>query len=130
MHIQNVDIITQYRPEVLRLRHSKNQNSIPKTTVINLQPKAQKAPRPPRQPDVRDYQFFPPDLFELLDREGIVIYYFCKVETFSNDTHRTYNDHIKSKYSVSKSTTKYRSITHWRILKRPKKRLNRKLMMQ
>ena len=94
------------------------------------EPKAQKAPRPPRQPDVRDYQFFPPDLFELLDREGIVIYYFCKVETLSNDTHRTYNDHIKSKYSVSKSTTKYRSITHWKILKRPKKRLNRKLMMQ
>ena len=43
------------------------------------EPKAQKAPRPPRQPDVRDYQFFPPDLFELLDREGIVIYRYSKV---------------------------------------------------
>jgi len=36
---------------------------------VTSEPKAQKAPRPPRQPDVRDYQFFPPDLFELLDRE-------------------------------------------------------------
>ena len=36
---------------------------------FSSEPKAQKAPRPPRQPDVRDYQFFPPNLFELLDRE-------------------------------------------------------------
>ena len=37
--------------------------------IFSSEPKAQKAPRPPRQPDVRDYQFFPPELFELLDRE-------------------------------------------------------------
>ena len=33
------------------------------------------APRPPKQPNVQDFQFFPPRLFELLDRE---IYYFRK----------------------------------------------------
>ena len=27
------------------------------------------APRPPKQPNVQDYQFFPPRLFELLDKE-------------------------------------------------------------
>lgn len=34
-----------------------------------------KAPRPPKQPIVQDFQFFPPRLFELLDQE---IYYFRK----------------------------------------------------
>ena len=33
------------------------------------------APRPPKQPNVQDYQFFPPRLFELLDME---IYAFRK----------------------------------------------------
>ena len=33
------------------------------------------APRPPKQPNVQDFQFFPPRLFELLDRE---IYHFRK----------------------------------------------------
>lgn len=33
------------------------------------------APRPPKQPIVQDFQFFPPRLFELLDQE---IYYFRK----------------------------------------------------
>merc|ERR1739846_306486 len=31
--------------------------------------KAHKAPRPPKQPIVQDFQFFPPRLFELLDNE-------------------------------------------------------------
>uniref|UniRef100_A0A0R3SSC8 Helicase ATP-binding domain-containing protein n=1 Tax=Hymenolepis diminuta TaxID=6216 RepID=A0A0R3SSC8_HYMDI len=33
------------------------------------EPKAHKAPRPPKQPTVQDFQFFPPRLFELLDKE-------------------------------------------------------------
>ena len=33
------------------------------------------APRPPKQPSVQDYQFYPPRLFELLDKE---IYVFRK----------------------------------------------------
>ncbi len=33
------------------------------------EPKAHKAPRPPKQPIVQDFQFFPPRLFELLDQE-------------------------------------------------------------
>lgn len=39
------------------------------------EPKAPKAPRPPKQPCVQDFQFFPPRLFELLDKE---IYAFRK----------------------------------------------------
>ncbi len=39
------------------------------------EPKAPKAPRPPKQPYVQDFQFFPPTLFELLDKE---IYAFRK----------------------------------------------------
>merc|ERR1711953_829067 len=37
------------------------------------EPKAHKAPRPPKQPIVQDFQFFPGRLFELLDQE---IYHF------------------------------------------------------
>lgn len=33
------------------------------------QPRAIKAPRPPKQPKVEDFQFFPPRLFELLEKE-------------------------------------------------------------
>merc|ERR1711936_191351 len=33
------------------------------------EPKAHKAPRPPKQPIVQDFQFFPSRLFELLDQE-------------------------------------------------------------
>ena len=33
------------------------------------EPKAHKAPRPPKQPIVSDFQFFPGRLFELLDQE-------------------------------------------------------------
>merc|ERR1719447_713067 len=33
------------------------------------EPKAHKAPRPPKQPIVQDFQFFPQRLFELLDNE-------------------------------------------------------------
>lgn len=33
------------------------------------------APRPPKQPNVQDFQFYPPRLFELLDQE---IYYYRK----------------------------------------------------
>jgi SWI/SNF-related matrix-associated actin-dependent regulator of chromatin subfamily A member 5 len=33
------------------------------------EPKAPKAPRPPKQPSVQDFQFYPPQLFELLDKE-------------------------------------------------------------
>ena len=39
------------------------------------EPKAHKAPRPPKQPIVLDFQFFPMRLFELLDQE---IYFFRK----------------------------------------------------
>jgi SWI/SNF-related matrix-associated actin-dependent regulator of chromatin subfamily A member 5 len=39
------------------------------------EPKAPRAPRPPKQPSVQDFQFFPPRLFELLDKE---IYYYRK----------------------------------------------------
>ena len=39
------------------------------------EPKAHKAPRPPKQPIVQDFQFFPPRLFELLDKE---IYFYRK----------------------------------------------------
>merc|ERR1719461_2137851 len=41
--------------------------------VGGAEPKAHKAPRPPKQPIVQDFQFFPPRLFELLDQE---IYHF------------------------------------------------------
>merc|ERR1711981_561149 len=40
------------------------------------EPKAHKAPRPPKQPIVQDFQFFPPRLFELLDQE---IYHYRKM---------------------------------------------------
>merc|ERR1719219_2555770 len=39
------------------------------------EPKAHKAPRPPKQPIVQDHQFFPSRLFELLDQE---IYHYRK----------------------------------------------------
>ena len=39
------------------------------------EPKAPKARRPPKQPIVQDFQFFPPRLSELLDQE---IYYYRK----------------------------------------------------
>ncbi|XP_045393940.1 probable global transcription activator SNF2L1 isoform X3 [Lemur catta] len=37
------------------------------------EPKIAKAPRPPKQPNVQDFQFFPPRLFELLEKE--ILYY-------------------------------------------------------
>merc|ERR1712158_147031 len=37
--------------------------------VGGAEPKAHKAPRPPKQPIVQDFQFFPGRLFELLDQE-------------------------------------------------------------
>lgn len=43
------------------------------------EPKAPKAPRPPKQPVVQDFQFFPPRLFELLDKE---IYYYRNTVTY------------------------------------------------
>ncbi|XP_065886497.1 SWI/SNF-related matrix-associated actin-dependent regulator of chromatin subfamily A member 5-like [Dysidea avara] len=39
------------------------------------EPRAHKAPRPPKQPNVQDYQFFPLRLFEILDQE---IYHYRK----------------------------------------------------
>uniref|UniRef100_A0A4W3JES4 SNF2 related chromatin remodeling ATPase 1 n=1 Tax=Callorhinchus milii TaxID=7868 RepID=A0A4W3JES4_CALMI len=33
------------------------------------EPRAPKAPRPPKQPSIQDFQFFPPRLFELLEKE-------------------------------------------------------------
>merc|ERR1712110_760592 len=41
--------------------------------------KAHKAPRPPKQPIVQDFQFFPPRLFELLDQE---IYHYRKMVAY------------------------------------------------
>ena len=38
-------------------------------TFFFLFSKAHKAPRPPKQPIVQDFQFFPQRLFELLDNE-------------------------------------------------------------
>ncbi|QQP55261.1 Chromatinremodeling complex ATPase chain Iswilike, partial [Caligus rogercresseyi] len=43
------------------------------------EPKAHKAPRPPKQPIVQDFQFFPPRLFELLDQE---IYHYRKTLSY------------------------------------------------
>ncbi len=43
------------------------------------EPKAHKAPRPPKQPIVQDFQFFPGRLFELLDQE---IYHYRKVVSY------------------------------------------------
>merc|ERR1712241_402520 len=43
------------------------------------EPKAHKAPRPPKQPIVQDFQFFPPRLFELLDQE---IYHYRKMVAY------------------------------------------------
>lgn len=42
----------------------------------NAEPKAHKAPRPPKQTVVQDFQFFPPRLFELLDqvRQNLLIW--------------------------------------------------------
>ncbi|KAI0987163.1 hypothetical protein GJ496_010235, partial [Pomphorhynchus laevis] len=39
------------------------------------EPRMHKAPRPPRQINVQDFQFFPPRLFELLDKE---VYHYRK----------------------------------------------------
>ncbi|XP_065188236.1 SWI/SNF-related matrix-associated actin-dependent regulator of chromatin subfamily A member 5-like [Sycon ciliatum] len=36
---------------------------------VNVEPRMPKAPRPPKQPSVQDYQFYPPRLFELLEKE-------------------------------------------------------------
>merc|ERR1712150_204779 len=44
--------------------------------VGGAEPKAHKAPRPPKQPIVQDFQFFPSRLFELLDQE---IYHYRKM---------------------------------------------------
>lgn len=46
-----------------------------KEALRTNEPKAPKAPRPPKQPSVQDFQFFPPALFEILDKE---IYAFRK----------------------------------------------------
>jgi len=43
------------------------------------EPKAHKAPRPPKQPIVQDFQFFPGRLFELLDQE---IYHYRKTVNY------------------------------------------------
>ncbi len=43
------------------------------------EPKAHKAPRPPKQPIVQDFQFFPGRLFELLDQE---IYHYRKAVSY------------------------------------------------
>jgi SWI/SNF-related matrix-associated actin-dependent regulator of chromatin subfamily A member 5 len=40
--------------------------------------KAHKAPRPPKQPIVQDFQFYPPRLFELLDQEIYHYRYYLK----------------------------------------------------
>jgi len=45
----------------------------------NVEAKAHKAPRPPKQPIVQDFQFYPPRLFELLDQE---IYHFRKTVNY------------------------------------------------
>lgn len=47
--------------------------------VGSAEPKAHKAPRPPKQPIVQDFQFFPARLFELLDQE---IYHYRKVVSY------------------------------------------------
>ena len=49
------------------------------------------APRPPKQPNVQDFQFFPPRLFELLEKE--ILFYRktigYKVQIFSRRRART-----------------------------------------
>ena len=58
------------------------------------------APRPPKQPSVQDFQFFPPRLFELLDME---IYYYRKTigyrvpknHELGSDAERTRKDEQK-----------------------------------
>ena len=62
-----------------------------KEALRTNEPKAPKAPRPPKQPSVQDFQFFPPALFELLDKE---IYAFrksinYKVKIFKNNVWST-----------------------------------------
>ena len=42
------------------------------------------APRPPKQPNVQDFQFYPMRLFELLDRE---IYYYRKTIGYKVQPH-------------------------------------------
>jgi len=44
-----------------------------RTNGEQVKSKAHKAPRPPKQPNIQDFQFFPPRLFELLDHE---IYFY------------------------------------------------------
>ncbi|CAO2609990.1 SWI/SNF-related matrix-associated actin-dependent regulator of chromatin subfamily A member 5 [Lemmus lemmus] len=41
--------------------------------LLVSEPKAPKGTRPPKQPNVQDFQFFPPRLFELLEKE--ILYY-------------------------------------------------------
>lgn len=50
-----------------------------KIKTIIFSPSALQAPRPPKQPVVQDFQFFPPRLFELLDKE---IYYYRKTVSY------------------------------------------------
>lgn len=45
----------------------------PETLSQNHPTEPQQAPRPPKQPNVQDFQFFPPRLFELLEKE--ILYY-------------------------------------------------------
>jgi SWI/SNF-related matrix-associated actin-dependent regulator of chromatin subfamily A member 5 len=36
---------------------------------LTREEKKERAPRPPKQPNLQDFQFFPPRLYELLDKE-------------------------------------------------------------
>ena len=49
--------VNQYFNELMRGGNNPTESKVPK------------APRPPKQPRVEDFQFFPPRLFELLERE-------------------------------------------------------------
>lgn len=51
---------------------------------MKIPPPFWQAPRPPKQPVVQDFQFFPPRLFELLDKE---IYYYRKTVSYKVSLH-------------------------------------------
>uniref|UniRef100_A0A915IVN9 Helicase C-terminal domain-containing protein n=1 Tax=Romanomermis culicivorax TaxID=13658 RepID=A0A915IVN9_ROMCU len=46
--------------------------------------KSHKAPRPPKQPNIQDFQFYPPRLLELLDKE---IYFYRKSIGYKRTSH-------------------------------------------
>ncbi|XP_048400125.1 probable global transcription activator SNF2L1 isoform X3 [Stegostoma tigrinum] len=60
------------------------------------EPRAPKAPRPPKQPSIQDFQFFPPRLFELLEKEILSYRKSIGYKGFTTWNKRDFNQFIKA----------------------------------